>query len=350
MVTQKDREARRKAREKQLKTELSIKRKEKEEAKAKAEAEKKEKMRLREERRKKKKQEKKEYFEENKRKINEWKKLKKSEKEQEDSDRKAKEKTERLVRNRDFAEAQKRRDHLNNERVEQIKADAKKYGIAFETENLETYGVTIKNVDQVEREIKAKKKLEQEKLARQESSKKYNENRKKVQQQMKEREEYEKRTTRSLEDRLENMNLTATEFVIEMLKVRLGIGGPERTDHRAMRLHDLFGRIDDDTSGSISKEEMQKAFQDMKINLDEAQLNEFFTEFDPNGDGSLDYEEFLSQMRTHIHGGQGVVKRTSTSKKKKNVDDTSDAADDSSTPGTPPPPPKKESQEDDDEN
>ena len=56
------------------------------------------------------------------------------------------------------------------------------------------------------------KKLEQEKLARQESSKRYNENRKKVQQQMKEREEYEKRTTQSLEDRLENMNLTATEF------------------------------------------------------------------------------------------------------------------------------------------
>ena len=56
------------------------------------------------------------------------------------------------------------------------------------------------------------------------------------------------------------MNLTATEFVIEMLKVRLGIGGLERTDHRA-RLHDLFGRIDDDTSGSISKEEMQKAFK-----------------------------------------------------------------------------------------
>merc|ERR1711918_196834 len=49
----------RKAREKQLKTELSIKRKEKEEAKAKAEAEKKEKMRLREERRKKKKKKKK---------------------------------------------------------------------------------------------------------------------------------------------------------------------------------------------------------------------------------------------------------------------------------------------------
>ena len=167
---------------------------------------------------------------------------------------------------------------------------------------------------------------------------------------MKEREEYEKRTTRSLEERLESMNLTATEFVIEMLKVRLGIGGPERTDHRAMRLHDLFGRIDDDTSGSISKEEMQKAFQDMKITLDEAQLNEFFTEFDPNGDGSLDYEEFLSQMRTHIHGGHGVVKRTSTQKKKNDEDDSSDAGDASSTPGTPPPPPRKESQEDDDEN
>ena len=193
--------------------------------------------------------------------------------------------------------------------------------------------------------------MEAEKLAREERGRKYNENRKKVQQQMKEREEYEKRTTRSLEERLENMNLTATEFVIEMLKVRLGIGGPERTDHRAMRLHDLFGRIDDDTSGSISKEEMQKAFQDMKITLDEAQLNEFFTEFDPNGDGSLDYEEFLSQMRTHIHGGHGVVKRTSTQKKKNDEDDTSDAGDASSTPGTPPPPPpRKESQEDDDEN
>ena len=201
---------------------------------------------------------KKEYFEENKRKIKEWKKSKKAEKDEENAEKKAKEKAEQLQRAHDFAEAKKRRDHLNNERVDRIKADAKKYGISFETENLETYGVTIKNIDQVEREIKAKKKLEEEKLAREESSKKYNANRKKVQQQMKEREEYEKRTTQLLEERLENMNLTATEFVIEMLKVRLGIGGPERTDHRAMRLHDLFGRIDDDTSGSISKEEMQK--------------------------------------------------------------------------------------------
>ena len=48
--------------------------------------------------------------------------------------------------------------------MELIKADAKKYGIEFETQNLETYGVTIKNIDQVEREIKAKKKLEQSSL------------------------------------------------------------------------------------------------------------------------------------------------------------------------------------------
>ena len=33
--------------------------------------------------------------------------------------------------------------------------------------------------------------------------------------------------------KLNDMNLTPTEFVVEMLKVRLGIGGPERTDHRA---------------------------------------------------------------------------------------------------------------------
>ena len=37
----------------------------------------------------------------------------------------------------------------------------------------------------------------------------------------------------------------------------------------------------------------------MKINLDEAQLNEFFTEFDPNGDGSLDYEDFYPNAHPH---------------------------------------------------
>ena len=87
-------------------------------------------------------------------------------------------------------------------------------------------------------------------------------------------------------------------------------------------MHDLFGKMDDDTSGSISKEEMKNAFKEMKINLDDPLFDEFFSDFDPNGDGSLDYEEFLTQMRTHIHGGQGVVKRTSTMKKEKKAQKT----------------------------
>ena len=337
----------RKAREKQLKAELSIKRKEKEDEKAKKEEKRKKTIQMRKERRERKAQEKKEYFEENKRKIKEWKMSKLSEEEQLEAEKKEKEKADKVQRDHDFAAAQKRRDHLNAERVQRIKKEAKEFGIKFEEENLETYGVTIKNIDQVEREIKVQKKIQREKNARSERNDEYNKKREEVQKQMKDREDYEKRTMKDLESKLNDMNLTPTEFVVEMLKVRLGIGGPERTDHRAMRLHDLFGKMDDDTSGSISKEEMKNAFKEMKINLDDPLFDEFFSDFDPNGDGSLDYEEFLTQMRTHIHGGQGVVKRTSTMKKEKKAqknDDDEVVSDDGSNDGfanAPPPPPKK---------
>ena len=91
---------------------------------------------------------------------------------------------------------------------------------------------------------------------------------------------------------------------------------------------------------------MKKAFNDMKIRLADALFEEFFTEFDPNGDGSLDYEEFLSQMRTHIHGGTGIVKRTSTAKKEKKAEGK-DISDDGSNNDIvrPPPPAEKKKEE-----
>ena len=63
---------------------------------------------------------------------------------------------------------------------------------------------------------------------------------------------------------------------------------------REERLSEAFQMLDRDSSGKISKDEIKKA---LKLDdLDDVTLEKYIKEYDFNGDGEIDYNEFLNMM------------------------------------------------------
>jgi calcium-dependent protein kinase len=63
---------------------------------------------------------------------------------------------------------------------------------------------------------------------------------------------------------------------------------------REERLLEAFKMMDIDSSGKISKEEIKKS---LKLdNVDESTLDKYIKQYDLNGDGEIDYNEFLNMM------------------------------------------------------
>ena len=60
------------------------------------------------------------------------------------------------------------------------------------------------------------------------------------------------------------------------------------------KLLDLFKVLDKDKSGKISKNDLKKSLSNEDI--DEEELSQFILKFDLNGDGEIDYDEFINNM------------------------------------------------------
>ena len=60
------------------------------------------------------------------------------------------------------------------------------------------------------------------------------------------------------------------------------------------KLIEIFRMLDRDGSGKISKDEIKKTLNNQKIR--EQDLNNFIKKFDLDGDGEIDYYEFVSGM------------------------------------------------------
>lgn len=58
--------------------------------------------------------------------------------------------------------------------------------------------------------------------------------------------------------------------------------------------------MDDDGSGTLSLREFYKACRDFKVGISEENVPTLFNMFDSNKDGTLDYDEFLYQVRGEI--------------------------------------------------
>ena len=77
-----------------------------------------------------------------------------------------------------------------------------------------------------------------------------------------------------------------TEFISSMIE--------ESNYCKEEKLIEIFRLLDRDGSGKISKDEIKKALNDEKIR--EEDLNNFIKKSDLNGDGEIDYYEFVSCM------------------------------------------------------
>ena len=60
------------------------------------------------------------------------------------------------------------------------------------------------------------------------------------------------------------------------------------------KLLEIFKTLDKDGNGRISKDEIKKVLSGQ--DLDENDLKQFITKFDLDGDGLIDYFEFISNM------------------------------------------------------
>ena len=58
-----------------------------------------------------------------------------------------------------------------------------------------------------------------------------------------------------------------------------------------------FKIIDDDGSKTISRPEFKKAVGELGLDLDKAAIEECFNAFDRDGSGTIDFDEFLAQLR-----------------------------------------------------
>ena len=69
------------------------------------------------------------------------------------------------------------------------------------------------------------------------------------------------------------------------------------SDDELSELQDAFELFDKDGDGSITREEMSQVMRGFGQSVDSEVLRPLFTEVDDNGDGSLQWDEFVSLIR-----------------------------------------------------
>ncbi|KAK3269010.1 hypothetical protein CYMTET_22520, partial [Cymbomonas tetramitiformis] len=78
------------------------------------------------------------------------------------------------------------------------------------------------------------------------------------------------------------------------------IGKTELSKLTAQQLSDyvltIFVEFDEDANGFLDRQEFKKALQGNKLDLTKQQIKNFMAECDDNGDGKIDYHEFLPLM------------------------------------------------------
>jgi Ca2+-binding EF-hand superfamily protein len=55
--------------------------------------------------------------------------------------------------------------------------------------------------------------------------------------------------------------------------------------------------MDDDNSGYLDMGEFRKAIKDFRIDLNEQEISSVFSCFDRDGNGTIDYDEFVRGVR-----------------------------------------------------
>ena len=74
-------------------------------------------------------------------------------------------------------------------------------------------------------------------------------------------------------------------------------------------LQRVFNMMDDDNTGTLSMREFAKACKDFKVGISEENVPILFQKFDANGDGTMSYDEFLTNVRGILNPTRGKAIR-----------------------------------------
>jgi len=86
---------------------------------------------------------------------------------------------------------------------------------------------------------------------------------------------------------------------------RPGAASPEEV----AEMKEVFACFDKDSSGSVTTAELGLVLKTMNKHFSDAELKRIVREFDRNGDGQIDFDEFLAMMNTHDRQGVDELKQ-----------------------------------------
>ena len=70
-------------------------------------------------------------------------------------------------------------------------------------------------------------------------------------------------------------------------------------------LAEVFAKFDEDSSGSISSDELGKICKQLDMAMDKSALRKMLAEADPDGSGAIDFDEFVAATKKQIEAGHG---------------------------------------------
>ena len=75
------------------------------------------------------------------------------------------------------------------------------------------------------------------------------------------------------------------------------------------RLRVVFDKFDVDKSGCVSTDEMTQMVKSLKLNLTASDIKQLMKDADPDGSGSIEFEEFASVLKAQLKAGKGACER-----------------------------------------
>ena len=78
-------------------------------------------------------------------------------------------------------------------------------------------------------------------------------------------------------------------------------------DETRKKLRMVFEKFDADKSGAVSTAEMKNMISFLELKLSDEEIAKLMTDADPDGSGQIEFEEFVTVMRSQMDKGGGLA-------------------------------------------